>query len=114
MKLYRYSNNARDSEKVIGTHSLDNAYVYLHEFEVTKETPCGAWIVIDYGKKRFVNLSSYKKYAHKDIEQAKEDFLSRKKWQIRILTYQLQNAKDSMLAMEEEMQEGIVYLEYEC
>lgn len=111
MKLYRFTNNSSDSNNIIGTHVFDNAYVYLHEYETTKETPCGAWIVIKHDKKRFVNLSCYKKYACKDVEQAKEEFLGRKKMQIRILSSQLQNAEDSMRAMVGEMQTGPHYPE---
>lgn len=101
-KLYRYSNNINDSLDIISVYEYNLAQVYLHEFEVDKNTTCGSWIVHAYGKRRFINHTKQKQYAYKTIEEAKLNFLARKQMQIKILKFQLNIAKDSMIAMETE------------
>jgi hypothetical protein len=106
MKLYRYSGQPSESENVKTMHVFSLSHVFLHEFDVVRETPCGAWIQHSYGKKRFINLRCVKQWASKTPEEAKKNFLARKKRQISILEHQLQDAKDSVIAM------GLVSLAY--
>jgi hypothetical protein len=102
MKLYRY-----EASKV---------YDYLpdlrlKEYEVIKETPCGAWIRLLDGVyiKKFVNLKARKKYACLTIEDALESFIRRKKRQILILKHQLEMAesglRQAVLIQEKEVKE---------
>ena len=99
MKLYRYSNNVNDSDDNINIHDFNLTVVFLHEFEVTRSTPCGSWIVY-CGHKKFVNYTNRKQYAYRTLEEAKVSFLARKKRQIAILTAQLHNAHESIMAIE--------------
>lgn len=102
--LYRYSNNSSDSynpDHYIRT-AHESVHVYVHEFKVIKETKCGAWIVCGYSKnKKFVNNTCIKQYAYRTIEEARENFISRKKCQIDILNAQIRAAKWSMDAVEQ-------------
>lgn len=65
------------------------------EFPIIKWTNCGAWIDV-YGRRRFVNLQSKKKYACFTVEEALESFHARKKRQIRILKAQLAQAEAAL------------------
>jgi hypothetical protein len=66
--------------------------LYVQKFPVVKTTSCGVWINV-YEKKKFVNLKSFKKFAHETIEEAKIAFEKRKEKQIRILENQLKSVK---------------------
>jgi hypothetical protein len=71
--------------------------VTLLEFRVVKETPKGAWIETTFcGDKRFVRLDARKQYACPTVELARQSFIARKKRQIKILTKQLENAKEAL------------------
>ena len=66
--------------------------LYLRTYKVLKETPCGAWIDVNFERK-FVNLKANKKFACVTEKDAKISFIARKRRQIRILTNQLEDAK---------------------
>jgi hypothetical protein len=103
MKLYRYSNNRSEGQKYPSICSTQdpNIDVYLHEYDVTKETKCGVWIEIDYRTRRkFVNTNCVKQFAYKSLEDAKQNFISRKHRQIRILESQVRTSKVSLAAIE--------------
>lgn len=100
MKLYRYTTSSFDGDP-INFHDYLNTRVFLSSFEVIKETKCGSWIEVNC-KKKFVNHNCTKQYAYKTIVDAKTSFLYRKNAQIKILTHQLQDAKNSKFAMDKE------------
>lgn len=111
MKLYRYSNTPYESNRVIESHFDDSRMtcIYLHEFDVTKETKCGGWIDV-FDKRKFVNNTCTKQYAYLTVEEAKVGFIHRKKSQIRILTAQLEDAKRALLAIENPSKSGIAFV----
>lgn len=85
--------------------------VYIMQFPIHKETPCGAWIVQESWLSgpnevplrealKFVNLKANKKFACRTVAEAKESFLARKKRQIRILNSQIERAKKAIVSME--------------
>jgi hypothetical protein len=103
MKLYRYSNNRSEGQTYPFKFPTqdENIDVYLHEYDVTKETKCGAWIDVDHGTKRkFVNTTCVKQFAYKSLEDAKQNFISRKHRQIQILRSQIKTAEVSLAAIE--------------
>ena len=96
MKFYRYVDQAYESRVKIREDIL-----YL-----IKETPRGYWISYDpyYNnkdihfigeRKRWVSKTSRKRFAYPTREEAKVSFKARKAHQIKILTYQLHNAKEA-------------------
>jgi hypothetical protein len=107
MKLYRYSNSLYDSPTP-KIHEIGVCVVFIHEIDVVKSTPCGSWIVHRQGKK-WINHERHKQFAYKTMEEAKAGFIARKKRQIHILTSQLQNAKESLLAIETPTKDSIDY-----
>lgn len=111
MKLYRYTTSRFDGEP-INFHDFINTRVFLSSFEVIKETKCGSWIEVNC-KKKFVNHNCTKQYAYKTIEDAKFSFICRKNAQIKILTYQLQEAKSSKFAIDKEAQIFTNYFQLE-
>lgn len=84
-------------------HSYGGGELCLRTFVAVKKTPKGAWIVeAPYGiKKRFVLDSGRKKFAYQDIKQALDSYIARKRRQITLLTYQLENAQSGLAAAKE-------------
>jgi len=71
--------------------------VNLYKYDILSRTEKGIWIRYWNAKcKKFILLSAKKKYACLTKEEALESFKARKKRQIRILTSQLNNAKESL------------------
>lgn len=68
---------------------------WVYKYEVIKHTPCGVWISLNRyaDRKRFVNLSSVKKYAYPTLKEAREGYLQRKIAQVRILKQRLRAAE---------------------
>ena len=77
--------------------------VYLHRYPVIKYTPKGVWVNV-YGRKRFVLLSARKKFACKDLDEALESFLARKRRYLSILSSKTQ-ATQMMMRMAESRHE---------
>lgn len=69
--------------------------VFLHEYKIIKETLHGTWIDV-YGKEKFVLREARKHFACYTKEDAMESFKARKNRQIRILSAQLESAKNSL------------------
>ena len=69
--------------------------LYLRTYKVLKETPCGAWIEVNYERK-FVNLKANKKFACASEKDAKISFIARKRRQVRILKRQLEYAQTEL------------------
>ena len=71
---------------------------YIYIYKVIKETKCGVWISLNrYADiKRFVNLSSVKKYAYPTLKEAREGYLHRKQAHVRILTSRLEQAEKAL------------------
>ena len=91
-KLYRYDAAPADNEL--------GAEVVLRTYKVEKETKCGVWILVNH-KKKFVHLGSMRQYASVTKERALQQFIYRKKKQIKILTSQLEVAKVGLMIAEE-------------
>jgi len=108
--LYRY-----ESYRNVSCDEYDTVYrgsmkMKLYTYNIIKETKCGCWIFTGYHLvnrileskdvskeyQKFVNLTCNKKFACRTIEDAKESFIARKKRQIRILTSQLDDAKEAL------------------
>lgn len=83
--LYRY----RES------HYADGG-IYCEKYNIVKVTPKGAWIELYPGKNRFVKNDSKKKYASTTEYLALNDFIARKKRQIKILSAMLDYAKSNL------------------
>jgi len=82
-----------------------NGRLYLREFITVKKTPKGSWVVEHpYGdKQRFILDQGTKRFAYPDTDLALKSLIKRKKRQIAILTYQLEDAKHALeLALEQE------------
>lgn len=110
MKYFRIENHQVSS----GVDEFDNPVgpgrteLYLHSYEVLKETPKGVWIQA-YGTKKFILQNARKKFACPTIEEAIESFIARKKRQIRILSGQLENAKMAQYYAEHKVINGLSY-----
>lgn len=65
-----------------------------HYYPITKRTPKGAWITVNFADK-FVLLTN-KRFACETKEEAEESFKQRKLRQIRILNGQLKRAKEDL------------------
>lgn len=64
-------------------------------FNVIRHTPCGV-VVNDWGNERFVRNDSRKRFAHETKEAALASYIARKNRQIRILSCQLEAAKNGL------------------
>ena len=73
---------------------------YMYEYPVIKTTPCGAWIELALGERRFVNFQARKRYACPTKADAIESFRARKRRQMAILTAQLKDAQRCLDAVE--------------
>jgi len=113
MKLYRYSSNLFDSNNIKIYHTSEYCCVYLHEYDSIRDTKCGVWILQSGGVKKFVNLEKVKQYASKTPEDAKINFLARKKRQICILESQLIEVKDSILALDTQPLDYSTYMTFD-
>lgn len=70
-----------------------SAEITLIRFPVLRKTPMGVWLNIGFidEHKRFVLTKARKRFACPTIEEAKESFIARKQFQVRI--YQSRAAK---------------------
>lgn len=99
--LYRYDGyiSAEDVNEfdnpIFGTSGV---HLFLHRFNVLRETRTGVWISIGFGHEKFVRLSANKQYACATPDQAWVSFQARKDRQIRILTNQLEGARRMLRA----------------
>jgi hypothetical protein len=85
-----------------------NGQLYLRSFITVKKTPKGAWVTEQPygGKPRFILDQGTKRFAYPDLDQALKSLIARKRRQISILTYQLEDAKHALeLAQEESTNE---------
>ena len=95
MELYRFVKECDYNKEVSDTLVVDNRRVICKSYEPIKET-ASSWIVEDFtGKKgrRVISKTSRKKFAYPDINDALENFILRSEKHIRILEYQLKDAK---------------------
>ena len=88
----RYAAPLDEWDNPCGKGSLD---IQLKTYQIFKRTPKGAWIYLysSWGNKKFVNLTSRKKFACETKEGAMESYIARKECQIRILSSQLEDAQ---------------------
>ena len=72
-------------------------------YKVKSETPKGVWIWVSeyYGKKKWVSLTSTKRYAYPTVEGALQGFIQRNRRCITILKSQLEMAEAYLKAAKE-------------
>lgn len=66
--------------------------LYLYTFRILRHTPCGAWIDIGWGEKKFVRTVGRKRYACPTKDEAWKSFVARKQRQALIVHNQYQVA----------------------
>lgn len=76
-------------------YGVSDLQLELRWYRVEKRTPCGVWV-----SGRFVNLNRKKRYASPTEAEALAAFKARKESQIRILTGQLNSAKQELDLLE--------------
>jgi hypothetical protein len=99
-KFYRYETvqyATHDHDGELVSSPFPNPTLQLREFNLHKETPKGYWI--SYGgltlssPSRWISKTSKKRYAYPTKEEALNNFIKRKEYQIKLLEYQLSSAK---------------------
>jgi hypothetical protein len=119
LNYYRY-----DDPILYDEYSSSNE-LYLREYEVIKKTPCGVWILFpnkniwdsknnkyQLGKKFILERSTWyktitkKRFAWPTKAEALASYIYRKEYQVNILEYKLENAKE-FLAKAKEMQNEV-------
>jgi len=99
MKFYRYIDQPNYGD-------WDGVKIREDILYLIKETPCGYWVSYDPyydskdihfrgNRKRWISKTSKKRFAYPTREEAKISFKARKAMQIKILLYQLENAKNA-------------------
>lgn len=82
MILYRYEHYTyRVDFDFLSNEPVAKVDINLHEFTVTRETPCGYWIE-PYGVRKWISKTSTKRYAYPTLELAATSFYARlNRWQ---------------------------------
>lgn len=75
--------------------------VLKNTYHVIKRTPCGAWVYISPGNKRFILNTGTKRFATADLEEAKTSFLARKRRHLAILRAQINGIEHAVTAIQE-------------
>ena len=95
--LYRYEGICWSA----GTDEYDRPLPYrgrrsieCYEYPIIKLTPCGAWIDLDCGQKKFVNQRARKQYAWPHKAQALESFIKRKERSTSIMRARIADNED--------------------
>ena len=97
MKFYRYEEIQYEA----------GPRLYVRTMYLVRETPCGHWISDDehpkeddiyfykdqYHRKRWISKTSRKRFAYPTLKEALDNFKARKRRQVAILTYRLDNAR---------------------
>ena len=79
--LYRYESRPREALNLalpVGNHLAPFAYITLTTFRVIGVTPCGYWIRMYGGTKKWVCRGSRRQYAHSSTTYALAAFAARK------------------------------------
>ena len=90
LQLYRYEDQTYSTVSIgVGgneSYGTTEPVIELRTYKVLKETPHGYWIDWTFllHDRKWVSKTSRKRFAHPTIEEAKESFLTRKKYQLRI------------------------------
>lgn len=104
-KAYRYRERAYSAGVDQFGDPLPGYYLKLEleEYVITRRTPKGIWINLDFYKLgypgtnvKFVLLTARKKFAALTPEEALNDFVCRKKRQIKILKARLEQAERAL------------------
>ena len=74
----------------------------LDTYQVTSHTPEGVWLDIPFSGRRWVSLTTRRRYAHPTKAEALEAFIHRKQRQIDILSSRLAQAKHASQLSEAE------------
>lgn len=75
--------------------------VLKNTYRVIKRTPCGAWVYMPAGKRKFILDTGTKRFAIADLEEAKTSFLARKRRQLAILRAQIKGIEYAVIAIQE-------------
>ena len=91
--------------------SYDDGVPIVVEFIVVDETPKGYWVVDSFyanypeffinDKRRWVSKTSNKRYCYPTMDEAKQSFIIRKKWQIKHAERAISRAKLSLMYLEQ-------------
>lgn len=98
--LYRYwptPSYGWDEEKICSDINHPSFEFNPTAYRIIKRTKCGAWIN-NYGKKKFVNLTTRKQWAYENLELAKIGMIRRKEKHVKILETELEIAKEQLRA----------------
>ena len=77
----------------------DEPAVVLNRYRIVSHTPCGCWIFLPYNYpdyKRFVMADTKKCFARLTEKKALEDYIYRKRYQIRMLENQAKRARQRL------------------
>lgn len=75
--------------------SCEPANYWFDEYPVLKHTKCGVWVDV-YGKKKFVNTQSRKRYAYATKDEAIVGYIKRTERYIKILQRKLNRAQNEL------------------
>ena len=96
MIYYRYharTTAVHDIDGELSSPIFPNPRLYCTEFDIISETPKGIWLGIFGDKHRWMSNTSKSKYAHPSKTEALDAFIHRKKKQIKILEWNLSEAR---------------------
>ena len=105
--LYRYDDHTSSLHMGETTETFPRSALYnenesaviLNKYRIISKTPCGCWIFLphDYpGYKRFVMTGTKKCFARPTKEKALDDYMYRKRYQIRMLEGQAKRARERL------------------
>lgn len=76
------------------------------KFPIIKRTPCGAWIDLGLGEKKFVNLKATKQYACLTRKLALKSFLARQQRAITIMSNRIADCQDFIAIARKALEAG--------
>ena len=98
MKLKLLNNNEEEKSFLYRYADGWNKDIYIHQYEIVKETPCGYWVkkwVWDWDNDdlKFVYKQGKNNFAKKTKKEALENYYHRKCRHVSILKIKLENAE---------------------
>ncbi len=95
-KRHYYRYDAMVNYDYMGRLTIDGSFLFYHECEILRETPCGVWVNF-YGTEKLVIHHHKKKFAHPTKKAALESYYKRKAKQVELLKVQLMKAEISLI-----------------
>lgn len=97
---YRYEARAYASIDQFGEAVPGPLRIVRYEWPVVKHTPCGFWIELPFGGKRFVRGGAKRQYAHLTKKLAIESYRKRRECYKAILEARLREVEHSLALIE--------------